>query len=348
MIRVLIVEDSPVVRQFLEHVLCSDPTIEVIGTARDGEEAIALVEKKRPHVITMDVNMPKMDGFEATRRIMESFPTPIVIVSSSWDTREVETTFRAMEAGAVAVLAKPHGGGLAESEPEARELIRTVKLMSEVKVVKRWPQRTKTAVSTPIPKTVIERAREGIEIVAIGASTGGPLSIKTILSALPASFAVPVLIVQHIALGFAAGFAAWLAGSSRLKVRLAAAGEPITAGHAYVAPDGLHLGVQDSRRIELSRNAPENGVRPSVSYLFRSIAKIFGRKAAGILLSGMGVDGAAELKLLKEAGAVTFAQDEASCVVYGMPGEAVKLGAAPYVLPPEKIAAALAALVNGR
>ncbi len=281
--KVLIVEDSPVAQEFLVHILTSDPAIHVVGIANNGEEALAAVKDKRPDVITMDIHMPKIDGFEATRAIMASLPTPIVIVSASTAATEVASTFRAVEAGALAVILRPPGIGHPEHEAAARELIQTVKLMSEVKVVRRFSRPAGAGLVAPLPIAPSPILPTGIRVAAMGASTGGPLALQKILSRLPQDLPFPVLIVQHIALGFAAGFAAWLAGSSRLKVRLAAAGEPMTAGHAYVAPDGLHLGVQDSRRIELSRNAPENGVRPSVSYLFRSIAKIFGRKAAGVL-----------------------------------------------------------------
>jgi two-component system chemotaxis response regulator CheB len=343
-IRVLIVEDSPVVQQFLEHVLSSDTEIEVVGMARDGEEAVEMTKQRTPHVITMDITMPRMNGFEATRKIMESCPTPIIVVSASWDAGEVEKSFRAMEAGAVAILAKPRGGAGPELDPEARELIQTVKLMSEVKVVKRWTRRETAAVDGRAPEIEVERAPAGIEAVAIGASTGGPVPIQTILSALPARFPAPVFIVQHIASGFVSGFAEWLAGSSRLQVHVADDGECIETGRAYVAPDGFHMGVDNGRRIALSREEPENGIRPSVSHLFRSVARVYGRRSVGILLSGMGKDGAEELKLMRDRGAITFAQDEGTCVVYGMPGEAARLGAARYALPPDKIAAAVARL----
>jgi len=346
MIKVLIVEDSAVVRQFLEYVLNSDPEIQVIGAARDGEEALELVKEKKPDVITMDINMPRMDGFEATRRIMESFPTPIVIVSASWDAREVETTFRAMEAGAVAAVPKPRGGNHPELEPDVRELIQTVKLMSEVKVVRRWPARK----STPtVPQTLDARgkgARGDIEVVAIGASTGGPIPIQTILSGLPEEFPAPILVVQHISRGFVPGFTEWLSSSSRLKLKVASDGDLLDRGRVYIAPDGLHMGVRDGSRIELSSDEPEHSVRPSVSYLFRSVAKTYGRKSAGVLLSGMGIDGAEELKLMRDKGAATFVQDEKTSVVWGMPGEAVRLGAAQYVFPPYKIAGALISLAN--
>lgn len=349
MIRVLVVEDSPVVREFLIHILSSDPEIQVIGTASDGEEAIEAVKHKKPDVITMDINMPKMNGLDATRRIMETHPTPIVIVSGIWDNREVETTFRAMEAGALAGVQRPMGIGHPDHEVTARELVQTVKLMSEVKVVRRWvrPQRPESATAAPPSKEVeIKRIPSEIRIVAIGASTGGPIVLQTILSGLPKDFPVPLLIVQHIAHGFTRGLVEWLAQSTVFPVHIAVDGEYLLPGHAYVAPGGFQMKVEFGNRIALSKDEPEGGLRPSVSYLFRSVAKVFGQNAVGVLLTGMGKDGAEELKLMREKGAVTIAQDKGSSVIYGMPGEAIRLDAATYVLSPDKIATVLSGMIN--
>jgi two-component system chemotaxis response regulator CheB len=353
MINVLIVEDSAVVREFLTYILDSDPDIHVVGTAHNGEEALEAVKRKKPDVITMDINMPKMNGFEATRRIMETHPMPIVIVSGSWDTKEVATTFRAVEAGALAVVPRPMGLGHPDYEATAKELVQTVKLMSEVKVVRRWARHRREGVIPAVPPPVeveveLKRAPTEIKLVAVGASTGGPIVIQTILSGLPKDFPVPVLIVQHIASGFVEGFVEWLAQSSGFPVHLAADGEHLLPGHAYVAPDGFHMGVVNGERIALSKDGPENGLRPSASYLFRSVAMVYGQHAVGVLLTGMGKDGAEELRLMKEQGAVTLAQDQESSVVHGMPGEAIRLDAATYVLPPEKMAPALTNLVNKR
>jgi two-component system chemotaxis response regulator CheB len=345
MIKVLIVEDSQVVRDFLTYILSSDPAIQVIGTARDGAEAVQAVRDKKPDVVTMDVIMPKMDGFEATRLIMENTPTPIVIVSANWDPQEVDKTFRAMESGALAAIEKPVGVKHPHYKKLAQELIQTVKLMSEVKVIKRRP-RLKDSPDIPavFPVGQIAPVISELKAVAIGASTGGPPAIKAILSGLPEDFSAPVLIVQHIAAGFVQGFTDWLAHSSGFPVKIAAPGEYPAPGCAYAAPDDVQMGIGNDGRIFLSKGAPENGLRPSVSCLFRSVAEGFGKNAAGVLLTGMGKDGAKELKLMKEKGAVTIAQDRESSVVYGMPGEAASLNAAAYILPPAKIAAFLSAL----
>ncbi len=344
MINVLVVEDSAVVAEFLSYLLNSDPEIHVVGIARNGEEAIKAAINKKPDVITMDIDMPGMNGFEATRRIMEITPTPIVIVSASYDPKEVTTTFQAIEAGALAIVGKPKGIGHSDLEQSAREFMQTVKLMSEVKVVRRWPKRN-DVVSVIEPRLELKRVPREIRVVAIGASTGGPIVLQTILALLPKTFPVPVLIAQHMASGFTEGFAQWLTESTGFPVHVAVDGQNPTFGNAYVAPDGFHLRLDKVGRIGLTKDEPENGLRPSASYLFRSVLNIFGANAVGILLSGMGKDGAEELKLMKEKGALTIVQDKETCVVFGMPGEAVKLDAASYVLPPEKIAAALKTLV---
>ncbi|MBI2987613.1 MAG: chemotaxis response regulator protein-glutamate methylesterase [Deltaproteobacteria bacterium] len=346
MIKVLVVEDSPVVREFLVHILNSDPELRVVGTATDGEDALEAVKSKKPDVITMDIHMPKMDGFEATRKIMETHPMPIVIVTGSSSAAEVANTFHALEAGALSVIPRPKGIGHPEYERTARELIQTVKLMSEVKVVRRWPQlRKKPAISSTL-KTTIERAAQEIRIVAIGASTGGPIALQTILSQLPAGFPVPVVIVQHMASGFIEGFVEWLAQSSGLPVHVASHGEHLQPGHIYVAPDGFHMGVGAGDRLMLSTQEAENGLRPAVCYLFRSVAEFYGRNAIGVLLTGMGRDGAEGLRLMREKGAITVAQDEQTSVVYGMPREALELDAAVYVLPPQRIAGLLVSLAE--
>jgi two-component system chemotaxis response regulator CheB len=337
MIKVLVVEDSPVVQEFLVYLLSSDPEIQVIGTATNGEEALEAVEQKKPDVITMDIHMPRMNGIEATRRIMETHPTPIIIVSSSENLKEVATTFQAMEAGALAVISRPKGIGHPNQITSAKELIRTVKLMSEVKVVRRWVRSGTIPVVPSVIKEQEKKLRKRIGVIAIGASTGGPVILQTILAGFPKDFPVSVLIVQHIASGFMRGFVDWLAQSTGFPIHVAVHGEILSFGHAYVAPEGSQMGVSPDNRILLSQCGPLGGLNPSISYLFRSVSEVYGSNAAGILLTGMGKDGAEELKLMKEKGALTIVQDEASSIVFGMPGEAIKLGAATYVLSPEKI-----------
>ena len=282
---------------------------------------------------------------------MESCPIPIVIVSGSSTAGEVATNFKALEAGALAVVARPSGLGHSNHIRSARELIETVKLMAEVKVVRRWLRRK----GDPVPARYIESPNghvvtptiipppliAPVQIVAIGASTGGPLALQAILAQLPKALPVPLLIVQHMTPGFTLGFVEWLMRSTGFPIRVAAAGEALLPGQAYVAPDDFQMGVTADRRIALSEAARENGMRPSVSFLFRSVAAAFGASAVAVLLTGMGIDGAEELKQLKDAGAVTLVQDKESSIVHGMPGEAIKLGAATHILSPEAIAKAL-------
>ena len=348
MIRVLVVEDSPTVRELLVGILSSDPAIEVAGTAQTGEEAVEAVQRIRPDIVTMDVHMPRMNGFDATRRIMETYPTPIVIVSAA-DDKDTTKAFQAIEAGALAILQKPYGPNHPEHERHAADLIRTVKMMSEVKVVRRWP-RLRPAETPPVATVSSEfqfrPAQTSIRLVAIGASTGGPPALQTILAGLPKDFPVPVLIVQHIADGFTRYFVEWLTQSSKLPIHLPTQGQLVLPGHVYVAPDRLHMAITADGRIQLVGAEVENGLRPSVSYLFRSVAKAYGPGGVGVLLSGMGRDGAWELKSMKEVGAVTIVQDCDTSAVYGMPGEAVRLGGACYVLSPEKIHLLLAHLAT--
>lgn len=347
-IKVLVVEDSRVARELLVHILSADAAIQVVGCAASGEEAIEMLDRCRPDVVTMDIHMPKMDGFETTRRMMETAPRPIVIVSATYNSADMEMTFRAMEAGAVAAVEKPPGLQDPQHRTAADKLLDTVKSMSEVRVVRRWP-RGKYAARSEFPPPRKEEAHppagEQVKVLAIGASTGGPPVLHSILAALEKPVSVPILIVQHISAGFIQGLADWLAQTTKMPVQIARDGELLAAGTAYLAPDGCQMRVDHAGRLRCSAEPPENGLRPSVSCLFRSVASSYGAQGVGILLTGMGRDGADELKLMRDAGAVTFAQDQASSVVFGMPGEAVKIGAATYVLPPEKIADKLRSLV---
>src|SRR5712691_3931940 len=255
-IRVLVVEDSPVVRELLVYILGRDPEIQVSGTAVNGEEAIEAVTRVKPDVITMDVHMPGMNGLDATRKIMETAPTPIVIVSGSSNPKEVAATFQALEAGALAIVEKPSDIDLPDGEDAANKLVQTVKLMAEVKVVRRWPRKE------AVPATSRKPLAAQIKMVAIGASAGGPLVLKTILRGLPKNFPVPIAIVQHMASGFTEGFIEWLGQSSGFPAHVAAHGEQLLAGHAYVAPDGFHMKVEAGNRIALNQDGPENGHRP--------------------------------------------------------------------------------------
>jgi len=343
MIRVLVVDDSDVTRKLLTYILNADPDLQVVDTAADGEEAVRLVERLRPDVVTMDLVMPRMDGFEATRRIMQSTPVPIVVVSSSFNSDEVSLTFQAMGSGALAMVDKPQGLGDPRHEEKAKELRATVKIMSEVKVVgRRYPVTGRPLVRPSQPWS----GEHGIQVVGIGASTGGPQTLEAMLRALPKAFCLPLLIVQHIAAGFARGLADWLQGVTALDVCVATNEEALVPGRCYVAPTGFHMGVNREQKIFLSTDPPQDGLRPSVDFLFHSLAVTYGRRAVGVVLTGMGRDGAEGLKAMRDKGAITIAQDEESSVIAGMPRAAVQLDAARFVLPPDRIAAKLVELAT--
>ncbi len=342
MIRVLVAEDSAVTREYLVYLLGQDPALEVVGVARDGYEAVQQAERLRPDVIVMDVHMPRMDGYEATRQIMERVPAPIVIVSASSGRQEVAATLDALKAGALTVLGKPAGPDLAHEE-SARRLVETVKLMAEVKVVRRWPRRD----SAERPAPAVASVGQKIQLVAMAASTGGPPVVAEILRQLPRDLAAPVLLVQHIAPGFMEGLVEWLARETPLTVKLAAAGEVVASGTVYIAPDAFQMGITTGGQIQLVRGLTGNGFCPSASHLFESVAEAYGPTAIGVLLTGMGRDGADGLLRLRQAGGVTMAQDERSSAIFGMPAEAIRLGAAASVLAPEDIAQAIHSLVSG-
>ena len=338
-IRVLVAEDSPVVQMLLVHVLNSDPDIQVVGTAADGLAAVEFVTKQRPDVVLMDIHMPNMDGFEATRRIMEKNPLPIVICSATMKSAEVENTFRALEAGAIASVEKPVGMGSPDFDSMVGKVVQTIKDMAGVRFGRRAAATRQGAVAPHMPHAPIK-------LVVIGSSTGGPPVLQTILAGLPKNFPVPVLIVQHIAAGFLDGMVEWFRKHTLLDVHIAKHNERLRSGCVFIAPDGFHMGIAPDGCVQLSDREPENGLRPSVAHLFRTASDAYGASVAAILLTGMGRDGADEMKRIKDRGGFTIAQDRESSVVHGMAGEAIKLDAVTQVLPPGEIAAALIALAR--
>ena len=341
MIKVLVVDDSQTVRDFFVHLLRKDPAIESVATARDGVEAIDAVRSLKPDIVTMDLHMPRMNGAQAIRQIMQSDPTPIVVVTDL--SPDVRAAIEAYEAGAVAVLPRPPGFGDTGYDAACEKFVQTVKLMSEVKVVRRF-NRVRPARGGASRGTAGFGARN-VRLVAIGASTGGPAVLQTILCGLPRDFGVPILIVQHIAYGFLEGFVAWLTDSSSRSVTIAKADEILQPGVVYVAPDRTHLAITANNRVVLSAEPAPNKIVPSVSHLFHSVAQAHGANGVGILLTGMGRDGVDGMAAMHKAGAVTIAQDPESCVVAGMPEEAIKIGAATIVATPEKIIETLTSVV---
>lgn len=348
--RVLIADDSLTCREYLRFLLEKDGGFQVVGVAVDGEDAVRQALALKPDLIAMDIHMPKMNGIEASRKILESLRVPIVMVSDVWQTAEVQKAFEAMEIGAVGGVQKPPGLGHPEAELFAKKLVRTMKLMADLPVVRRTtrPEAKGSPWAGAGSSDCLSqrRLKSPVRLIAMGASTGGPPVLKEILHRLPAGFAVPVLVVQHISAGFLPGMVEWMQRECAVKLRIPAAGEAVKPGRVYFAPDGVHMGIDPRGVIFLSNEGSEHGVKPSVSVLFRSVAASYGACAVGVLLTGMGKDGARELLLLRQKGALTVVQDEASCVVFGMPGEAVRLGAADCVLPPAEIARTLIEAVS--
>jgi two-component system chemotaxis response regulator CheB len=334
-IRVLIVEDSKVAAIQLEQVLAEDGRFEVVGVAGSGEDALALMPRLGPDIVLMDVQLPGMDGVETTRRIMQTRPTPIVITSASISNPTVTVSLEALKAGALSVAEKPLGRRRDEFPRLARRLCQQLAIMSEVRVV---PQRHPAA--RPLIQagggTARSRSTARYEILGMVASTGGPAALAKVLGALPREFPLPVAVVQHIGAEFTEGFAAWLDSQVPMAVRLACHGEGLAPGHVYVAPGGCHL-IAGQDMLMLSREPPVGGQRPSGTMLLRSIAASFAERAIGVVLTGMGDDGAAGLLAMRQSGAHTIAQDEASAVVYGMPAVAARTGAARLQLPLDAI-----------
>lgn len=343
MIKVLVVDDSLTVQELMKHILTSDKDIEVIGSVNNGIEALKFLETMKPDVITMDINMPYMNGFEATQRIMETNPVPIIMITSLFDSTDIERTFQAIQAGAVSVIEKPVSVRNQGYKQMCNNIIDKVKLMSEIKVVKRKFHTGKELKKSSEIKKIVNSEYCDKKVIAIGVSTGGPPILKKIISSLTTSISVPILIVQHITPGFINGLVDWLRLDTKIPIHIAFNGQSILPGNIYFAPDDEHMEIQHNGKISLNKQEKINGLRPTVSHLFNSVSNAYGKNSIGILLSGMGRDGVEELKLLKEKGAITIAQDKESSVVYGMPGEAVKINAAKYILSPEKIAE----LING-
>lgn len=342
-VRVLVVDDSLTVRRRIIEVLEADPELEIVGEAEDGRRCIELCQELKPDVITLDMVMPVMSGLAATEYIMAYFPTPIVIVSASMNRGDVFRTYEALAAGAIEVVEKP-GDDERDGDWE-RRLVFTVKVAARVKVITH--PRLRLGNAHAAARLAAARNDSTIDAIAIGASTGGPGAMVQILRGLPASLSVPILLVVHIDQAFGTSFAEWLDGQSSLRVRLATDGERLPARDVVMAPPDHHLVLRDGR-LHLTRDAERHSCRPSVDTLFESVAAQLGRRVAACLLTGMGRDGAEGLLAVRRAGGTTIAQDEATSVVFGMPREAIAIGAALHVLPLERIAPTLATLAEAR
>jgi two-component system, chemotaxis family, protein-glutamate methylesterase/glutaminase len=354
-IRVLVVEDSRVQRELLVGMLNTSGEFVVVGTASNGNEAITAAQQLRPNVIAMDIHLPILDGYEATRQIMQQCPTPIVLISSQDDA--ARRSIAALAVGALAVVAKPRGRVGAASAPELDDdraaFLTTLRLMADVRVVTRHPIRSPTT-DYQLPATgqsetlVVGRHAAFVvpQVLVIAASTGGPAALQLVLRGLGADFPLPVLVVQHIARGFVPALAEWLNTTVPLPVRVACQGERLLAGRVYLAPDDHHLTIRTPGFASLRPRVDNDRYCPSADHLFETAARAYGASVIGLVLTGMGDDGTRGLLALRTAGAPTLAQDAASCVVYGMPRAAVEAGAIMHSEPLATIAGTILGLVG--
>jgi two-component system chemotaxis response regulator CheB len=342
----MLVDDSPLSIEIIRRMLATAPEITVVGTASNGEEALELIPRVRPDVICTDLHMPKMDGVELTHMVMTRHPLPILVLSVSVQAEQEHNIFQMLEAGALDILAKPRGGLEADFGVTAHDLITKIRILSGVKVIGRRGAAA-GSVARGVPPTLTAPGTSQPRIIGIGASTGGPQALERILGNLPADYPLPLVCVQHIAQGFMQGLVDWLASSCRIRVRTAIEGAPAHAGTAYFPPDDRHLEIDDAGAFRCSSALPLGGHRPSVDIAFSSLARCYGAAAVGVLLTGMGQDGAQGMLDIARAGGLTIAQDEESSVVFGMPKRAIELGAARHVMPLNQIGPALCGLAAG-
>lgn len=341
-VRVVIADDSLVAREMLAQILSSDSDIEVVGLAKDGAEAVEMVERLRPDLVTMDIHMPKLDGLKATEKIMAFTPTPILVVSSSVYSEGMGRAFDALNLGALEVIKKPEPRDWSELDKIGRDVIRKVKILANVRVITHIRgRRDRPEVAMPGSAATTTRS-----LIAIGSSTGGPSALLGILGRLPADLPVPIVIAQHIADGFIPGLVSWLDAACKIKVAAAEEGMRPEKGVAYFAPTGMNL-VMDGGVMGFAKPGASQLYIPSADTLFASVAHSHGKRAIGVILTGMGADGAEGLKLLRNTGAATIAQDEKTCTVFGMPKAAIEIGAAGKTLPIHAIAEELENLLAG-
>ncbi len=338
-IRVLIAEDSPLIQKLLIKILSEDSVFEVVGVASSGVEAVKLSRLFKPDIISMDLMMPLMDGLEATKRIMQTNPVPVVIVSSIYKPEEIHLAVKELDSGAVAILPKPEGPGSERFIKDASKYRNMLKIMSEIRVVRR-PNNIPASQEQKFKKNIIKCSPpEQTEIIAIGASAGGPESLREILTNLTYPLNAPIIIVQHIDVHFVEGFSLWLQQYAKCRVKLADEGEQLLKNTIYIAPGKRHITIKKPLTVYLSTpKEGENGHIPSIDFLMESIANCYGNRAVAILLSGMGRDGAQGIYQAMLSGSYTIAQNQESCLIYGMPAEAVKIGAVCKVMPPFEIA----------
>jgi two-component system chemotaxis response regulator CheB len=339
-LRVVVIDDTLTSRQLLVHIINHSGDMKVVGEGSDGEQALRLTRDLNPDVLLMDIVMPRLNGLDATQRIMQQTPLPIVLVTASFEEQETDIAFRAMKAGALTVLHKPQGLNPADIS----HLRTTIRAMAAVKVIHHFgrdPRVTTNAAPRGMQLPDVEP-----KIIAIASSTGGPAALAEIVRNLPADFAVPVVIVQHISPDFVASLASWLQSLSALPVEVANHNSFPEPGRIYLAPGDNHLSLKSDGRFALDATPGTWRYMPSCDVLLFSVAQTFGKRAVGVVLTGMGDDGADGLRAMYDAGAVTIAQDRATSIVYGMPQEAVARGGVQEILPLPQIAPALKRLAT--
>lgn len=363
-IRVLLVEDSPIALVVLKRILNSSEQIEVVGEAGTGLEALNLIPKVQPDVICTDLHMPQMNGLELTSEVMALYPRPILVISVSVQQENTDQIFKLLDAGAVDIFPKPSAAMARDNQLLQQQLINKIKILSGVKVFKKnrnsilGKQKQGSSGKGKLPEMDYSTNQNQIggvshtanpaafssnysskpKIVVIGASTGGPQALNEVFTQLPSDFPLPVICVQHISIGFLQGFIDWLASNCSLPVQIAQPGDMPQPRRIYFAPEQQHLELDPMGRFICSDSEPVEGHRPSVTVTFESVAKFYRKATVGILLTGMGRDGATGMETIAEVGGLTIAQDEATSLVFGMPKQAIALGAAKEVLPIDAIA----------
>jgi two-component system, chemotaxis family, protein-glutamate methylesterase/glutaminase len=338
MIRVVVAAGSAAVRGRIAEAVAGDPEISVVPSAASLNDVVEVTKRTNPDIVILGIGPSHEDVFDATKQVMIEAPTPIAIVADAEDAHQVEIAMKALKAGALTVLALP-GASPGPTEVARRTFSADVKAMSQVKVVRHWRRpEARPSATTPM---------RGGKVIAIAASTGGPAALQRILSELPVDFPSPILVVQHISVGFVQGLADWLHSSCALKIKTAVQGDILEPSTVYLAADGHHLGVTEAGAIALSDQGPIGGFKPSANFLFESVAQAFRTRAVGVILTGMGRDGVEGLRTLRRLGGHIVAQDEASSIVFGMPGTAISAGIVNTVSPLSDIPTRLSALVNG-
>lgn len=338
MIKVLLVDDSLLALKMFEQILSTTADIKVIGKAQSAKEALEIIPKLSPDVICLDLHLPDMNGLELTRKILRRFQLPILVCSISVYPENKDNIFNLLEAGAIDVMPKPKALQNVEYQKIAEELISKVRIVSKVIVVRRSTFSEEKAISTFDKRVVCDvKGYKNARIIAIGASTGGPQTLEPIFSRLPVDFLLPIVCIQHMSEDFQKSFVTWLAGQCKIKIKVACPGETPLAGAIYFPNENANLIIDNSGRFQFSAGSNKEIYMPSINATFSSIASYYGAHAMGILLTGMGNDGADGLSKINQAGGIAIAQNEESCVVYGMPKVAIEAGAARYILSPKEI-----------